>query len=219
MNIKNKFLISTAVLSLGLALSAAAQNSDVSVPTPSATPSVSGWGLLGSGYTSLNLKYTDLDNGPATALRGAGVEFNQAYRDGLDFKLGYDWARATADSYRYTAQDLKFGAVLYSKLEWGKPFVQALAGWEWQRAGGVADDSFAYTVGTGVEFQITQPFVLTPYINFVRATSFNRSEVDYGVKGTYRLNRQWSLSAGVSYDAILHSKDATSYLVGVNYHY
>jgi opacity protein-like surface antigen len=209
---KLKFLISAAAVSLGLALSAAAQTADVAVPA-------AGWGLLGTNYSSLTYRYTDLDNGPPSALRGAGVEFNQAWQPGFDFTLGYDWARASAGSLRLTSQDLNAGVTAYTKLEWGKPFVQALAGWEWRRGGGASDSSFAYTLGTGVEFQVAQAFVVTPYLNFVRATAFNRSEGDLGVKGTYLLNRQWSLTAGVEYQAISHAKDSTQYSLGVNYHY
>lgn len=214
---KIRFLILTAAASLGLALSAAAQSSDFAVPSP--TPTELNSGLLGTGYTSVTFHYTDLDGGPPSALRGAGVEFNQAVRDGLDFKLGYDWSRASAGAYRFTGQDLSAGAVLYTKLDWGKPYVQALAGWEWARGGGYSDNSFAYTLGTGVEFQVAQRFVLTPYVNFVRATGFNSSEFDLGAKATYRFSRQWGVSVGAEYNAVRHAKDATTYSVGVNYHF
>ena len=180
MNQKTKLvsLISAAAASLGLALSASAQTADAPASFGN------GAALLGSGYTSVAYRYTDLDNGSPSALRGAILTFNQPLQAGLDFTLSYDWARASADPIRLTNQDLNAGVTAFSKLEWGKPFVQALAGWEWRRGAGVSDSSFAYTLGTGVEFQVAQPFLLTPYVNFVRATGFNRSEFDLGVKGT-----------------------------------
>jgi len=214
---KLKYLILAAAASLGLAIAAAAQSADTVVTAPA--PVEAGPGLLGSGYTSVTFRYTDLDNGPPSARRGVELAFNQPLQAGLDFKLGYDWSRASADPIRLTFQDLNAGVAAYTKLEWGKPFVQALGGWEWRRGGGTADSSFAYTLGTGVEFQVAPAVVLTPYVNFVRATGFNRSELDYGVKATYRVNRQWSVSAGYEYDAVRHTKDQNVYTLGVNYHY
>lgn len=211
-------LILTAATSLGLALSASAQSSDVSTSTTT-VPTDSGWGLIGSNYTSVNFRYKDLDSGPPSASRGVGVQFNQAVRDGFDFQLNYDWNRASTYNARFTDQDLNLGGTLYSRLAWGKPFVQALAGWEWARGGGASDNSFAYTLGAGVEFQVAQAIAITPYVNFVRATGFNRSEFDPGVKATYRINRQWGVTAGIEYDAIRHTKDATLYTAGVNYHF
>ena len=61
--------------------------------------------------------------------------------------------------------------------------------------------------------------VLTPYVNFVRATSFNWSEVNFGVKTANRLTRDWSVTAGVQYAAVRHAKDGTGLTLGVNYHY
>ena len=216
---KNKLalLISAAAVSLGLALSATAQTSDAVVSSPAAEDS--GVGLLGSNYSALTFRYSDLKSSPASAFRGGEIEFNQAWKPGLDFSLSYDWARASAGPLRLTAQDLNTGVTVFSKLDWGKPYVQALAGWEWRRGGGASDSSFAYTIGTGAEFQLTHLLVVTPYINFVRATGFNRSELDYGVKATYRINRQWGVSVGAELDAVRHAKDAMTYTVGVNYHY
>ncbi|HNC23801.1 MAG TPA: hypothetical protein PLU52_06305 [Opitutaceae bacterium] len=213
-----KYLILAAAASLGLVMTASAQSTveTASAPAPVVENSA---GLLGSGYTAVTFRYTDLDDGPPSALRGVAVEFNQPLQAGYDFRLGYSWARASADPIRFTAQDLNAGVVAYTKLEWGRPFVQALAGWEWQRGLGSSDSSFAYTLGTGVEFAVAPAFALTPYINFVRSTGFNRSEFDYGVKATYRVNRQWSASVGWEYDAVSHFKDRQTYSVGVNYHF
>jgi opacity protein-like surface antigen len=214
---KLKFLILTAAASLGLALSAAAQSATASVPESAPMPY---WGLLGTSYTGVAFNYTQLDAGAPSAMRGADLTFNQPLSAGFDLNLGYDWGRASTGTARLTDQDLNLGLTAFTKLDWGRPYVQALAGWEWRRGSGFADDnSFAYTLGTGVEFQVAQPFVITPYINFVRATGFNRSEFDLGVKGTYRLTKEWSLTAGVQYDAVRRDKDAKEFTLGVNYQY
>ncbi|MBS0663505.1 MAG: hypothetical protein JSR48_09580 [Verrucomicrobia bacterium] len=215
---RTKYLILAAAASLGLALSASAQTAAAATSAPA--PVVDhGAGLLGSGYTAVTFRYTDLDDGPPSALRGVAVEFNQPLQAGYDFKLGYSWARASADPIRLTDQDLNAGVVAYTNLDWGRPFVQALAGWEWQRGRGASDSSFAYTLGTGVEFAVAPALALTPYLNFVRATGFNRSEADYGVKATYRVNRQWSASVGWEYNDVMHHKDRQTYTIGVNYHF
>ncbi|MDB6169647.1 MAG: hypothetical protein JWM88_2511 [Verrucomicrobia bacterium] len=217
LNTKLGWMISTAAISLGLALSAGAQTSDVAVS--SATIDPASLGLLGSSYSAFNLRYTDIDGGSPTAMRGVGLQLNQAWRPGIDFQVNYDWGRATAGPIRVTYQDLNTGVTVFSKLDWGKPFVQALAGWEWRRGLPALGNSFAYNLGTGVELQLSPRFALTPSMSFVRATGVNRSEVDYALKGTYRVNRQWSVSAAAQYDSVYHKADAKVYTLGVNYHY
>jgi opacity protein-like surface antigen len=209
--------ILAAALSLGLAATAAAQGTAASAPAPAAVET--GAGMLGSGYTEVAWNYLNLDDGPPGVARGFSLAYNQPVKAGLDFNANYDWARASAYGVRLTQQRADLGVTAFSPLEWGKPYVQALAGWVWQKGGGFRDSSFAYTLGTGVEFQVAPRFTLTPYVNFVRATGFNSSEFDLGAKAAYRLSKEWSLTARAQYDAVQHSSDATEYSVGVAYHF
>ncbi len=211
-NLKNTIL--AAALALGLAASATAQ----SASTTPATTDV-GAGLLGTNYAQLSLNYLDLNDGPPSVARGFNFAYNQRLSSAFDFNADYDWARADAYGQHATQQKINVGATAYSGLEWGKPYVQALAGWVWQKAGSFKDDSFAYTLGTGVEFTVAPKLTLTPFVNFVRATGFNQSEFDLGVKAAYRLNKEWSLTARAQYDAVRHSSDAAEYSAGVAYHF
>ncbi|MEO6875880.1 MAG: hypothetical protein ABI222_13765 [Opitutaceae bacterium] len=213
-NIRFHLLAAAAVF--GLALSASAQTTDAA---STAVPADTSWGQLGSGYSGAAFTYTDIGNGSPSALRGFGLDYNLPMRAGMDWNFAYNWGRADTGALRLTQQAAMGGLTAFTAFAWGKPYVQALAGWEWQRGLGASDNSFAYTLGTGVEFQVAKPIVVTPFVNFVRATSYSRSEVDYGVKTAYRLTKEWSLSASVQYNAVVHQKDDIGYTAGVQYHF
>ena len=222
MNQKNKvkLFILSAAFSLGLTASANAQDTATNTtPTSSPAPMETGSGLLGSGYTEVAWNYLHLDDGPPSAARGFSLNYNQPVSAGWDFNAKYDGAKAEAFGVSVTQQKFDLGVTAFSPLEWGKPYAQVLGGWVWQKGGGVHDDSFAYALGTGIEFKVAPAMVLTPYVNFVRATGFNQSEVDIGVKAAYRLSKEWSLTARAQYDSVQHSSDATEYSVGVAYHF
>jgi len=210
-------LILAAALALGGSTFASAQSTDTAAPA--ATPPAPAGGLLGSRYTELGYNYTDLTGpGPRDA-NGLMAFFNQPLHSNLDLNFGYDWARSSYTGIRNTRQDAEVGATAYAPLAWGKPFVLAAAGWEWTKVAGLAEDSFRYKVGIGAELPVAAAFTVTPYVNFVRATRFNESEGDFGVKAAYRIARDWSLTARAQYDAIRHAKDAAEYSLGVAYHF
>lgn len=215
-NTKITSLIFAAAISLGATLTASAQSANVAVPNPADT---SASGLLGSRYTSATYNYLDLTGpGPKDA-NGFAVAFNAPVNSFLDLTANYDWARANYAGMRFTQQDLSLSATVYSRLEWGKPFAMVDAGWQWGKGGGISDDSFVYKVGVGVEFQASPALAVTPYVNFVRATGFNDSEVDFGVKAAYRVTKDWSIIAKAQYDAIRHDKDVAEYSIGAAYHF
>jgi hypothetical protein len=206
-------LIIAAAMTLGTTI-ASAQNANVAVPTPVETTSA---GLLGSRYTEVSYNYIDL-SGPEHA-DGFVLAFNQPLQPNLDFTAGYSWAKADFDSFNAKVQDLDVGVKAYTTLSWGKPYAAAAVGWEWQKAAGLREDSFTYKVGVGTEFQVAPALVVTPFVNFVRATGFNASEVDVGAKVTYRLNKDWSLTARAQYDAVRHDDDSKEYSIGAIYHF
>lgn len=209
--------ILAAALSLGLVASAAAQNANVAVAPP--TETLSTGGLLGSRYTEIAATYIDLTGGNPSVARGFKFDYNMPLKANLDLNLGYDWARAKFSGVRLTQQDVGVGATAYTNLSWGRPFALAAVGWQWQKGAGVSVDSFTYKVGVGTEFQVAPAVVVTPFVNFVRATGFNDSEVDFGVKAAYRVTKDWSLTARVQYDAVRHNKDSTEYSIGAAYHF
>jgi hypothetical protein len=217
LKIRLEFYVLAAAAALGLALPAFAQDADATMNTAAAA--THSWGLLGTAYTGAAFTYEHIESTSPSEWRGFTVDVNQPLRAGLDFNLAYDWAQADNYLLRLTQHNLNAGVTAYSAFNWGKPYVQALAGWEWREGNGPSDNSFAYTVGSGVEFQVAQPLVLTPFVNFVRATAFNQSEIDTGVKTAYRLNREWSVTAEAQYAAVRRARDGAGYSLGLDYHY
>lgn len=216
-NITTKSFILAAAISLGLATTVTAQSANVAVPTPS-EPAAAG-GLLGTRYTGIAYNYVDLTGSGPNHADGFEVAYNQPLNPNVDLQASYDWARANYAGTRFTQQDFDVAAVAYTNLSWGKPFALVSAGWQWGKGGGLSDDSFRYKLGVGTEFQVSPAFVVTPFVNFVRATGFNDNEVDFGVKAAYRVTRDWDVFARVQYDAISDGSDASEYALGVNYHF
>jgi hypothetical protein len=212
-NITIKSLILAAAVSLGLS-AASAQSANVAVPTPSETASS---GLLGSRYTEVSYKFIDL-KGDDNA-NGFQIAYNQPLSAGFDFVASYDWAKADFGGFDAKVQDLEVGVKAFSVLSWGKPYVLAATGWEWQKGGVFNDDSFTYKVGIGAEFQAAPAITVTPFVNFTRATSFNTNAVQYGVKAAYRLNSAWSLTARAQYNDIRHESNDTEYTIGALYRF
>jgi hypothetical protein len=218
-NTKLKSLIRAAALSLGLVSAASAQSANVAVPNPADT--LPSGGLLGSRYTQVEFNYIDLTGGSPSVARGFGVNYNQPLQQNFDLIVGYDWARAKWAGVRLTQQDFEIGATAYTNLAWGRPFALAAVGWSWQDASGVSysDDSFTYKLGVGTEFQVAPALTVTPFVNFVRATSFNADEFELGAKATYRVTAEWSVTARAQYESVRHDKDSAEYSLGVNYHF
>lgn len=208
-------IIFAAAASLGLVASAIAQNANVAVPTP--TTVQSGAGLLGFRYTEVDYKFIDLKGGDNA--NGFSVAFNQPLNAGFDFVASYDWAKADFDAFNAKVQDLELGLKAFSNLSWGKPYILSAVGWEWQKAGSIRDDSFTFKVGVGAEFAVAPAVSVTPFVNFVRATGFNTSEVETGVKAAYRLTDAWSLTARIQHEFVRHDDDDTEYAVGAVYRF
>lgn len=202
---------------LGLGATAWAQNPDFAPANPAEAGRPAG--LLGSPYTQIEYSYTDLDGyGPSHA-DGWGVTLNQPFWPNIDYHLSYDYASAKFLGARLRAHDAEFGVTLHTQQAWGKPFVVAGAGWQWRKGGGFSDDSFAFRIGTGVEFQVAPAVAVTPFADFVRATSFNANAYELGVKATYRFSEKWSATARAQYEAIEDAPDAQEFSLGVNYHF
>jgi opacity protein-like surface antigen len=217
-NMKQKtklgFFLLAAATALGLAAPAFAQDAGMAT-----VPQSQNWGQLGSGYSGAAFTYDHRESSTPSEWRGFALDFNQPLQAGLDFNFAYNWQQADNYYVRLREQDLVGGVTAFAPLAWGKPYAQALAGWAWRTGEVVGNDSFVYTLGVGVEFQVAPAWVLTPYVDFNRATSFERSEFDYGVKTSYRLTRAWSLTAGIQYEAVQHAKDGVGYTIGLDYHY
>jgi opacity protein-like surface antigen len=202
-----------AAITLGATI-ASAQSADVAVPVPTETATA---GLLGSRYTEVAYNYIDL-SGPEHA-DGFGLAFNQPLRANLDLTAGYNWAEADFGAVSARVHDAEIGVKAYTALSWGKPYAAAAVGWTWQKAAGYSEDSFTYKVGVGAEFQVAPAFTVTPFVNFVRATGFNASEVEIGARATYRLNSEWSLTARAQHEVVRHDDNSQEYSIGAIYRF
>jgi opacity protein-like surface antigen len=206
-----KILILAAAFSLGLGTSARAGDGP-SAPQPAGD-------LLGRNYAGVTYDYYDLGDGAPSVARGYTFEANIPVRAQLDFKLTHEYARAVSDGFKERDNTLYASAVGFAPgYTWGKPYVEAGAGWIWQ-SGTTRDDSFAFRVGTGAEFAVAPSITLTPFVNFQRATHFNVSEVRPGLKACFRLGDQWGAVAKFEYVAVRHDTDSRLFSLGANYRF
>ncbi len=207
----SKLLILAAAVSLGLG--AAARAGDGPATTPVAGD------LLGRNYAGVTFDYYDLGAGAPSLARGYTFEANLPVRSQLDFKLTHEFAKAEAFGLKARNNTLYASLVGYTAdFAWGKPYVEAGAGWTWL-GGSVRDDSFAFRVGTGAEFAVAPSLTLTPFVNFQRATHFNASEVRPGLKASFRLGDQWGVLAKFEYVSARHDTDSRQYSAGLNYRF
>ena len=213
-----KIIFVAAAASLGLAVSATAQSANIAVPKP--TTALADQGMLGSAYAGVAVNYADLNGGPPDVAHGFTINYNQPLSDGLDLTLDYSWMRARALGLQATGQRTDVMVTGFNKEAWGKPFVSLGVNWDWQHSDlAPSRNSFGILVGGGVEFQVAPALVVSPFMNFVRLTGYNQNQLDYGVKATYRLNHDWSLTGRAQYDEIHHSPNQMEYSLGVNYHF
>lgn len=214
-HLKTLTLLATA--SLGFATSALAQD-PMKAPLNPAAPVPQG--LLGSTYAGVAWNYYDLRDGPPSVGRGATAYFNEALADNLDLGVGYDWARTTAAAFSTAEQKLDLSLTGYSKQTWGKPFVTFGIDHAWRHGNVVGrHGSWGMAAETGVEFQVAPALVVSPFIGWDRETSFSRNDMRYGVRTTYRVSREWSVTGTAQLVDLQHTADYTKFSVGVNYHF
>lgn len=206
-------LFLSAALALGLAASAAAQDA-MSAPSTALSPT-SNYGLLGTTYAGAEFGYTHRVEAGPSVLHRYGFIYNAPLPEGVDFNFNYDYLSGRSAGVSAHQQGLGLGFTGYRPQSWGKPFLQANAGWIFRRSAGEASDSFAYTLKTGVEFQLLPALVVTPYVSYSGARHFSSYEWNYGAKGTYRFTKQWSGAVGVQID----ERHNLEFTLGVNFHY
>ncbi len=214
-NLKNLLLAATAAF--GFAAAAHAQDPSKAPPNPGAPTAL---GLLGSTYAGVALNYFSLHNGPPSVARGATAYFSQSLDSNLDLGVTYDWVRAHAAGYSATRQDLGLSLTGYSRQSWGKPFVTFGLDHAW-RHGDVTGRHGSWGLGaeTGVEFQAAPAWVISPFVGWDRETGFNQSDLRYGVRTTYHITREWSVTATAQWMDYKRLVDRTGYSLGVNYHF
>lgn len=213
----------TALLTLLAALAVGA-----ALPLSAQTTPESSYGLLGSTYVAADFGYTHHTDGGPSVLHDYAVTYHQSvfYQEatGIDATLGYDTLSGSTRGETTHRQAFDLGLTGYLTEPWGKPFITGALGWDWQRSDGQGSHSLAYTLSTGVEFQLAKPLVFTPVLSYSgtprlvtapTAGTLPNFEWTYGGAFTYRLTRSWSTSLGATAD---RNRDLT-YKLGVGYHF
>ncbi len=200
------FLLAVAAFSLAGAARAADAMSSASVP-PSGT-----MGLLGQTYAGLSYSYLDLNHSPDHT-DDYRFDYNQPLNAGLDGVLSYDFMQTGAVKQQAVAGALRAFSSAYT---WGKPYVEAGAGYTWERGGGGKDNSVLWEIAVGTEFQLAPAFTLTPFVKYQGTPDLAQRDVwNYGVKANYWVDSQWALTAGLDRD----NHQAMRYLVGTNFRF
>jgi opacity protein-like surface antigen len=217
-----------AALALGAALSASAQSAQNAAGAPA--PADPGPGLVGTNYSELTFGY-QRQGGEPKDLRDFELTTNgSVFRNdtlGVDANFVYDYLYGYGQGYNDHRNEAQLGLTGFLMETWGKPFVTADAGVAWQDAGGLSQRGFGYTATAGVEFQALKNLALTPFLEYqaeprfrsggLPAANFPDHVLYYGVKATYRINRDWSASLGADLDG--HSANDWGIRAGVSYHF
>jgi hypothetical protein len=214
-NLKN--LILTVAAALGVTASAFAQDPMKAPPNP-ATPT--GQGLLGGTYAGIAWNYYKLEDGPPSAARGATAYFNQALANAIDLGVGYDWLRTRSAGYSSTEQKLNLALTSYAPTEWGKTFLTLGGDYAWRNSGLTGrHGSWGLGAETGVEVQASPVWFVTPFVGWDRETSFNRNDLRYGLRTTWRVTRRVSVTGTAQWLDVKREVDRAGYSLGMNYHF
>jgi hypothetical protein len=195
---------------LGLALNAEAQGTAMKPVSDSA------YGLVGQNYSGLTFGYTHHVDGPPSVLHSFGFLANRPTEvPNVDASFKYEYTTGSAFGVTGREHDLAIGATGYLPLAGFKPFLEGNVGWAFAKTGGVKNDSFAYLIGVGAEFQVLPRLAVTPYVNYQEAPHFHDRVWNYGAKTTYRLAQEWSTTFAVQID----DEHNVEYKLGVNRHF
>jgi len=207
----SKNLILAAAFALGLVSAASAQSANVAVPNPADSKPT---GLLGQNYLTLGYGYTDIDNTNVHASTYT-LAANQSLREGLDGIFEYNYTRTShfAGSERLTQHDILLGARAFLTSGVFKPYVEAGAGWVWQKGLGTKEDSFGWGLGLGAEIEVAPAITLTPFVRYEDLTRGSDNDTwSYGLKANYWVNSRLGVQLGAARD---DDKNMT-YTVGAN---
>ncbi len=211
-NIFLKSLLLAGALT-GLAVAARAEDSQPAAPVPASGT----MGLLGQTYASLTYSYLNLARSPANADSYA-FELNQALSTGLDGVLTYDWMQTDAMAGSRLNQQTINGALraFGTSYAWGKPYVEAGAGYTWTRFAGAHDHSLVWEAAVGAELQVTPALTVTPFVQFVEVPDLaSGSTWNFGMKTNYWVDRQWAITASIS----RNNNQDTAFTVGTNFRF
>jgi opacity protein-like surface antigen len=215
-NILLKNLLISAAAALALAVSARAGGLPEAAPEATTATTPVHQGLLGQQYAGLTYSYVDLQ-GPVNA-DNFQFAFNQPLNTGLDGVFAYDWTQAgLSNGLRENTQSLTAALRAFTTTAWAKPYVEAGAGYAWQRQTPAGrDTSFLWEAAVGAEFQVLPALTVTPYVQYTDAIDLaDRHVWSGGVKANYWVDSQWAITAGVARDDNQNNK----FTVGTNFRF
>jgi len=210
--IKSLVIATSLVLGFG-----ATARADESLREDKPAPITGDLSLLGQTYGTLSYSYIDLD-GSSTHADGYTFEMNKPLSFGLDGMLSYEYAQSGVVAGSRVKQNV-LGAALRAfstSYNWGKPFVEAGAGYAWVSYAGMKDNSFIWHAAVGAEFQIRPRATVTPYIRYEDAPDLAGANTwNFGVKGSYWIDSSWAVTAGIERD----DEQNTAFTVGTNFRF
>jgi len=209
---KQKIILKSLLLTAAALFGLAAARADDPRPAPP-VPASGTMGLLGQTYASLTYSYTDLSD-TAAHVDDYHFDYNQTLKPGLDGVFSYDWAQtgSVAKQQAVMAALRAFN----TSCAWGKPYVEAGAGYSWEKVAGVKDNSLIWLVAVGAEFQVAPAVTITPFVKYQGTPNLARHDKwDFGVKANYWVNSQWAVTVGLDRDG----RHNTGFMVGTNFRF
>lgn len=174
--------------------------------------------LLGQVYGTLAYTYTDLEGDPAQLDRYT-FALNQPLAFGLDGLFRYDFSQSGVVAGTARLKQHALGVALRafsSSYNWGKPYVEAGSGFVWSKRGGSSDNSYAWQVAAGAEFQVISRATVTPYVLYAALPDLAGDGVwNVGVKGNYWIDSAWAVTTGIARD----DEQNLAFTVGTNFRY
>jgi hypothetical protein len=173
--------------------------------------------LLGQVFGTLTYTHINL-SGTSSRTDGYTFEMNQPLAFGLDGVFGYDFLQSGVVAGNRTKQHA-LGVALRAfstSFNWGKPYVEAGGGYVWNRRAGASDNSYAWQVAAGAEFQVISRATLTPYVQYADMPDLAGEGVwNVGVKGNYWIDSAWAVTTGIERDG----EQNMAFTVGTNFRY
>jgi hypothetical protein len=155
-------------------------------------------GLLGFRYAEANVGIVDL-NHTDVSLYGIGGTVNLPVAPNFDVSLDYAYSW-TNHNTSFHANAISATGIYYVETAAGvKAFGGLSLGYDWSRWYGSNDDRATWGAVAGLEYQVTQQFVLTVSAGYDDDfKSGDNSSFDGTVAGHYWITKQIALSAEVS---------------------
>ncbi len=174
--------------------------------------------LAGAGYSTVRVSGISNPDG-LTAVVGANYNAMREANFAADIRTSYSHTRLNSSGFnRWKNDTFLVGAVLFTEVDNMKPFFGVDLGWTWDRwrtAG--SDNSWVYSLSTGVEVAITETFSLTPSISWNRAEDYSDDYWAAQLAGHQWINDQ--LGVGASYSITEGPNRVHSLMATVTFRY